>query len=470
MAAREYDLVVVGGGSAARDAANRASRDHGARVALVERQRWGGSCPNVACVPTKAYLVAAGLAYEIDTLAPRIGVGAANARPDLGRIKARKDSLRKPQPQWVADLRAAGFDTYDGEAAFVDERTVRVGEDDLRAECILVATGSRTAVPPIEGIDDVEWLDHVGALELEALPESLLVVGAGAVGLEFGQAFARFGSRVTIVDVLGQVAPQADHDAAVELQAALEDEGIRVLLDSSVAQVRPGLASVEARSGGGRTELPFDRLLVAAGRLPNVEGLNLEAAGIETTRRGISVDGRMRTTTPGVWAAGDVNSEAPFTPAAQYQARLAVDDMFGLEPAPADYSALPTAIFTEPELAQVGLTEEQARERGHDVETTSHPFRVTRRASYLGATRGLYKLVFDRGSRRLLGLHVVTPGASDVIQGYALAMSLGATVDDVARAHHAFPTIAEGVKAAAERALLSRAGAAETAAAPGSAS
>ena len=469
MAGREYDLVVIGAGSGARDAANRAARDHGARVALVERERWGGSCPNVACTPTKAYLVAADLAHAAATLAPRIGVRTGRVSIDLAAVKAWKDSLKKPQPKWVADLESAGFDTYQGEASFVDGRTVRVGEEELTGERILIATGSRTAVPPIDGLGEVDWLDHVSALELEELPASLLIVGAGAVGLEFGQAFSRFGSRVTIVDALDQIAPRSDPEAAAELRAALEDEGIRFVLDSFVTRVADGAAAVSPRGGGEAEEIAFDRLLLASGRVPNVEELGLDAVGVEVSRAGIVVDGRMRTSAAGFWAAGDVNGQAPFTPVAQYQARIAVDDMFGLDPAPADYSALPTAIFTEPELAAVGLTEPAAREASHDVEVAVHPFTSVRRASYLDARHGLYKLVFDPRTRRVLGLHVVAPGASDVVQGLAVAIALGATVDDLAAAHHVFPSIGEGVKAAAERARLSPR-AAEAAAASGPAS
>src|SRR5436190_6961081 len=194
MAAREYDLIAIGAGSAARDGAMRAAREHGAKVALVEHERWGGSCPNVACTPTKAYLVAAGLAHAIDTLAPKLGIRGGPARVELAAVKAWKDSLKKSQQQWIADLRAAGLDTYPGTASFVDRRTIHVEGETLTAGRILIATGSRTAVPPIGGLAEIDWIDHVTALELEELPRSLLVVGAGAVGLEFGQAFARFGS------------------------------------------------------------------------------------------------------------------------------------------------------------------------------------------------------------------------------------------------------------------------------------
>ncbi|TMK95724.1 MAG: NAD(P)/FAD-dependent oxidoreductase [Actinobacteria bacterium] len=456
MTAEQYDLIVIGAGSAARDAAKKAATEHGARVALVEHERWGGSCPNVACTPTKAYLVTADLAHQINTLASKIGIDVGPATVDLERVKARKESPKKPQPKWIEDLQAAGFDTYPGTATFVDPRTIRVGEAVLTAERLLIATGSRTAVPPIEGIQDVDWLDHVSALELTELPRSLLVVGAGAVGLEFGQTFARFGSQVTLVDALDQIAPRSDPDAARELHEALEEEGIPIILGSfvkSLVREDDGLRiTIVPREGGDTRELRVERILLASGRVPNIEELDLPAAGVATAKLGIVVDDRMRTSAPGIWAAGDVNGVAQFTPVAQYQARLAVDDMFGANGATADYSVLPTAIFTDPELAGVGLTEQEAEDQGHDVETVSHPLKAVRRASYVDAAHGLFKIVFDRGTRRVLGLHVVAPGASDVVQGFAIGLRFGMTVDDLAAAHHVFPTIGEGVKAAAEQA------------------
>ena len=458
--AREYDLIVIGAGSAARDGANRAAGGYGARVALIERERWGGSCPNVACTPTKAYLVAAGLAHAIDTLAAKLGIDAGPAKVDLARVKARKETLKKPQLQWVEDLQAAGFDTYDGTGAFVDPHTVRVDDAELTAGKILVATGSRTAVPPIEGIESVDWLDHVSALELEELPPSLLVVGAGAVGLELAQAFSRFGSQVTIVDALDEIAPRADAHAALELRKALEAEGLTFLLGSFVERVAEHVATIVPRDGGMERDVAFDRVLLASGRRPNIEELNLEAIGVETYKLGIAVDGHMRTNVDGIWAAGDVIGQAQFTPVAQYLARIAVDDMFGPGDGPeSDYAVLPTAIFTDPELASAGLTQTEAEEQGFDAEVVVHPLKGVRRASYTDAEVGLYKIVFDRTSRRVLGLHVVAPEASEVVQGLSVAMRLGVTVDDLAAAHHTFPTIGEGVKAAAEKATESAAAA-----------
>ena len=459
MNSEHYDLIVIGAGSGARDAANKAAKEHGAKVVLIEKERWGGSCPNVACTPTKAYLVAADLAHDINTLANRLGVEVGPATTNLAKVKARKETLKKPQPKWVEDLQAAGFDTYPGTATFVDPHTIRVGEAVLTGDKILIATGSRTAVPPIEGIDGIDWLDHVTALELEQLPESLLVVGCGAVGLEFGQAFARFGSKVTLVDALDEIAPHTDGHAAMELREALEAEGIPIILGSLVQKVAPRggryVATIVPREGGMEQEVEFERLLLASGRRPNIEDLNLAAAGIETYKLGIVVDERMRTNVPGIWAVGDVNGQAQFTPVAQYQARIAVEDMFrpGEGPA-ADYSVLPTAIFTDPELAGVGLTQMDAEEQGFEAETVVHPLKYVRRASYTDAQHGLFKIVFDRASRRVLGLHVVAPNASDVVQGLSIAMRLGVTVDELAVAHHVFPTIGEGVKAAAEQARV----------------
>ena len=231
-----------------------------------------------------------------------------------------------------------------------------------------------------------------------------------------------------------------------------------MILNSFVTKIaaRDGrhVATITPREGCEPREVEFDRLLLASGRLPNIEELNLEAAGVETYKLGIVADERMRTNVPGIWAAGDVNGQAQFTPVAQYQARIAVDDMFGAEPQPADYSVLPTAIFTDPELAGVGLTEAEAKEQGHEPESVVHPLKYVRRASYIDAKFGLYKIVFDRSSRRVLGLHIVAPGASDVVQGLSIAMRLGVTVDELAAAHHTFPTIGEGVKAAAEQARV----------------
>jgi mercuric reductase len=449
--AENFDLIVIGAGSGARDGAARASRDHGARVALIERVRWGGSCPNIACRPTKAYLVAAELAHTVNELSEWMGVRCGPAEVDLARVRAWKDSLRRTQESWVEVLTDAGYDVVPGEASFVDAKTVRVGERELAAERILIAAGSRTAVPAVPGIEDIDWIDHISALELDQIPESLLVVGAGPVGLELAQIFARFGSQVTIVNRAPQIAAHADTEAATELQAALEDEGIDVILDVDLESVaREGDLTI--------VTLPDHRLgvthvLLASGRVPNTEALALDRAGIDTDRGYVVVDDRQRTNIGGIWAVGDVAVGPQLTPAAQYQARLAIDDMFGVGERRADYAALPTAIFTDPELGAVGLTEEEARAAGHDADVVKHPLPNVTRSQYTRTKRGLFKIVFDVSTRKVLGVHVVSRGASDIVGALSPAFKLGLTVDDLAYMHHVYPSYSEGLKAAAEKAL-----------------
>ena len=446
-----YDLIVLGAGSAARDGAGRAARDYGANVVLVERTRWGGSCPNVACRPTKAYLVAAELMHDVRQHAAERGIDLPEPSIDLARTVVWKNSLRRDQDSWVEVLTEAGYGVFPGEATFVDAQTVRVGDNDLTAEKILIATGGRTAVPPIPGIEQVDWIDHVSALELQDVPDALLVVGAGPVGLEFAQIFARFGSHVTIVNHGSQIAARADTEAANELQAALEDEGIEVVLNGGVDSFSRNGKGIDATLGGHT--ITVSHVLLASGRTPNVEELALDRVGVEVTRGGIVVDERQRTSIDGIWAAGDVAAGPMFTPTAQYQARVAVDDMFAGGTRSADFSILPTAIFTDPELGSVGLTESEASEQGYDVDVVKHPLSAVTRAQYTGTKRGLYKIVFDRVTRRVLGVHVVSRGASDIVGGLAVALKLGVVVDDLALVHHVYPSYSEGVKAAAEKAL-----------------
>ena len=224
MSGERFDLIVLGAGSAARDGAARAKREFGAHVAMIERERWGGSCPNVACRPTKAYLIAAELLHDVNTEAAKRGIRTSRAEIDMAQLRAWKDSIRRDQQSW-AEVLGDQYAIVRGEATFAGPDTVRVDGRELNAERVLIATGGRTGVPAIPGIEQIDWLDHISALELERVPESLLVVGGGPVGLEFAQIFARFGSRVTIVNRGMQIAGRADTEAASELMGALEDKG-----------------------------------------------------------------------------------------------------------------------------------------------------------------------------------------------------------------------------------------------------
>jgi len=456
----EFDLIVIGGGGAAREAATRATEDYGASVAVIERERWGGSCANVACKPTKQLVAAAGLLKDLRAVGADLGVRTDRVEFSLAALKERKDWLIGTQETWrqrYADV----FTAVDGDASFVDARSVRVGDRLLSADRILIATGSRTAVPPIPGIEDVPWVDHIGLLEVTELPESLLVMGGGAVGLEFAQAFARFGSRVTIVEGAERIAARSDADAASELTAALCDEGVEIVTSTFVSRLERGgagaIATLSPRDGSPERTVRAELILVAAGRKPNIEQLELDRAGVAWSAGGISVDGRMRTNVDGIWAAGDVVVAPQFTPVGAEQAQVAAEDMFGEGARRIDYAILPNAIFTDPELASVGLTEDEARAQGFEVETSSYEANGILRSYYMAprdaTPRGLVKIVFERGSRRLLGLHALVKGGAELVQGYALAMRLGATVDDIAGQLYAFPTMGEAVHYTAEAAV-----------------
>ncbi len=461
MEPEQFDLIVVGSGGAGREAARLAASEHRARVAVVERQRWGGECGSVACKPTKQYVAAAELLHDLRVVGGDLGISTGHVGFHLDGLRARKEWLVGTPETWRARFDLPGVTAVDGDATLEDVGMVRAGSRLLVADRVLVATGSRTAVPPIDGIRDIDWLDNVAALELETVPESLLVVGAGAVGLEFGQVLSRFGSRVTIVEALDTIGGRADAEVAATVRAALEEEGVEVVTGTLVTRVarRPDgvIATLAAPDGGEERELRVAAVMLAAGRSPNVAGLGLERLGVETVRQGIVVDRRQRTTVDGIWAAGDVVAGIQLTAVAAYQGQVAVADMFGGSVREAEYAAVPSAIFTDPELAGVGLSEEQAREAGLDVETSAYPAAALIRPYYTlprGAqAHGLVKLVFERGSRRLLGVHAAIRGGAELVQGFALALSLGATVDDVAFGHYAFPTSGEAVHYAAEAAL-----------------
>ncbi len=280
------------------------------------------------------------------------------------------------------------------------------------------------------------------------------MIGAGAVGVEFGQMFSRFGSRVTIVEAMPRILPRVDADAAASLHEALEAEGIEILTGARLQRLERSGERVTAtvELGDGERRLVADQVLNAVGRRPDVDGLDLEAAGLRLEGPALPVDAYCETAVRGIWAAGDITGVAQFTPIANYQGRLAVRNMFSDEREPAAYRALPMAVFTDPEVASAGPSEEQAREQGFDVETATVPLRGASRAGFTGRPHGLAKLVYEAESGRVLGVHLVTPTASDSVQFLSVAIRLGVTVDDLARSIHVYPSFAEIVKGAAEQA------------------
>jgi mercuric reductase len=449
----DYDLVVLGSGSAAFAAAIRAS-DLGAKVALIEAATVGGTCVNVGCIPSKALLRAAELQHLAATAAIP-GLHLRAEQPDLEAVVAWKNelvaALRREKYLDVVD--AYGFELLSGFASFQGADSLAVDGRRLRASRYLIATGASPTEPPIPGLAEAGYLTSTTALQVTGLPARLAVIGGNAIGLELGQYFARMGSRVTVIEVLPRVAPFEEPEISHELARALAAEGMEIVAGAQVASVtrEHDLRRLELVAGGRRRTLEADEVLVATGRRPSTAGLGLEQAGVALDERGaVVVDEYLRTTNERVFAAGDVTGAPQLVYVAAYQGTLAAENAVRGSRRSVDLSALPRVTFTSPQVAAVGLTEEQARRAGHAVKVSLLPLQMVPRAIVNGERHGLIKLVADARSDRLLGAHILAEHAGEVIQAAVLAVKLGLTVRDLTDTFHPYLTVAEGLKLAAQ--------------------
>ncbi len=447
-----YDLVVIGAGSAGFSAAITAA-DLGARVALIGRGVIGGTCVNIGCVPSKALIRAAEALHNARAAARFAGIRADAELTDWRATVRQKDEL-------VGELRRAkyagllpdysGIAYHEGPACLV-EGGVEANGARIAAGKIIIATGARPAVPAISGIADVPHLTSTTALALEELPRSLLVVGAGYVGSEFAQLFARAGVKVTLA-CRSRLIPQAEPEIAAALTRYFEDEGISVASDidyRSICETGNGIGLTITQHGQSRT-VDADQVLIATGRAPNIDGLGLAEHGIALRQNGgIAVDHFMRTTRAGIYAAGDVTGCDQFVYMAAYGAKLAASNALNGDKLRYDSRAMPAIVFTDPQVASVGLTEAAARAAGHEVRASTIGLDQVPRALAARDTRGLIKLVADAGNGRLLGAHLLAPEGGDSIQTAALAIRHGLIVDDLAEAIFPYLTTVEGLKLAA---------------------
>ncbi|MDT8369728.1 MAG: dihydrolipoyl dehydrogenase [Longimicrobiales bacterium] len=448
-----HDLIVIGGGMAGLPFASKAAYK-GLNTALVERELLGGTCLNRGCIPTKSMIACAGVA-QIVRRAGEYGVQAGTPHVDLSAVVDRKDRI-------VTGIRDGAYrgasknerlTLVEGEARLEGTGRVRVGERLLEAPRIVINVGARPGIPPIDGLSDISFLTSREALELRQLPDHLVVIGGGYVGVEFSQMYARFGSRVTVVQRSGRLVPGEEPEISEALAEAFEEEDITIHTSTEAirAERTDGGIRVSIRRNGDEEWIEGSHLLVAAGRLPNTTDLGLDAAGVETDEQGfIRVDDRFRTTADGVYAMGDVTGEPMFTHSARDDAdllyRIVVKDDAGATP---QGRVVPHAVFTDPEIASVGLTESAARGEGFDVSVNIQDFLGVARAKAAGTTRGLIKLVGDRQSGRLLGGHILGPSAGELIHEITLALMLEARAGDLARMIHVHPTLSEGINAAA---------------------
>lgn len=450
------DVAVIGAGPGGYVAAIRAGQ-FGLDVTLIEKDAWGGTCLNYGCIPSKALLSATGLAREAAT-AEELGIDA-EIDVDYGSMVGWKDSVVDRITSNVEQLCAAsGATLVEGSATFVDDRTLRVAGENrsetLEFEHAIVATGSRPIELPGFSFEDERVLDSRRALALDSVPERLVVVGASYVGLELSTVFARLGTDVTVIEVLPGPLPGYEPDVTRIVRERLEALGVEFRFEQRVeAWENDGGVVVAASEAGDRVEYDADYVLVAVGRRPVTETVNPAAAGLDPDERGfLPTDDQARTEQDSVFAAGDVAGGPMLAHKAMREGRVAAEVIAG-EPSGLDYQALPAVVFTEPEVATVGLTASQAEEQGYTPVVGRFPFGANGRALSAGESDGFVRVVADGAAGFLLGAQVVGPSASELIAELALAVEMGATLEDIAGTIHTHPTFSEAVMEAAEEAL-----------------
>ena len=451
-----FDAIVIGAGEAGTMIASRAVAA-GYRVAMIYRSPFGSTCLNTGCVPSKFIIHRARIAYLART-ASRFHVRVNEPSVDLAAIVREKNSdIDHHREESFENARAAeGLTVIEGAAKFVSEREVEGAGRRLRSDRIFVATGMRPLIPQIAGLDSVPFLTNESLMELTELPRHLIVIGGGYIGCELGQAFSRFGSRVTIIQKGKHLVAEEDPDVSTILERAFAEEGIEVLVEQDVVAVEKTNGGVRVRmrsESGDEVVVAGSHLLLAAGRAPNSD-LDLGRAGVETDSKGfIKVDDSLQTNIPGIWAIGDINGQQPFTRICQEESKIAFVNAFDNSGIKIQRQYLGHAIFTEPQVGSVGLTLRQAREQGIDAEGGLVMFDDVAKAKLIGETAGLMKYVFDRNSHKVLGCHVIGPAGSELIYTAILVMRHQGTIDEIARAVGIFPTLQEGMEGTA-RALL----------------
>ncbi len=450
----DYDLIVIGSGPGGYHAAIRAAQ-LGLKTAVVEKGAVGGVCLNIGCIPTKALLHVAHTLEE-GKHAGEYGVTFGAPKMDLKALEKWKTGIVKKLTGGVGQLlKGNKVDLIEGEARFVDAHTLEVAERKVTADKFIVATGSRPV--ELKGFepDGDRIVDSTGALLVAEVPKRFLALGGSAIGLEFADIYAALGSEVTVVEFMDRIVPTADVDASKALHKALAKRGIAFKTSTkAVAQKKTKAGTevtLEAKDGTKETVV-VDKVLVAVGRRPNGQDLGLEGIGVTVDERGyVPTSDTMQTDVPHVYAIGDVARGPLLAHKAMKEGLVAAEHAAGK---PAAYDTLvPAVIYTNPELASVGMTEAEAKEGGFDVVTGTFPLAVSGRAMAMQATDGLVKLIADAKTGLILGAHIVGPGAGDLIAEATLAMEMGTTLEDLAATQHAHPTLSEGLMEAAEHAL-----------------
>lgn len=444
-----YDLLIIGSGAAAFSSAIKAI-EYGAKVGMIERGTVGGTCVNIGCVPSKT-LLRAGEINHLSKDNPFIGLQTSAGEVDLASLITQKDKLvNELRNQKYMDLiDEYNFDLIKGEAKFVDASTVEVNGAKLSAKRFLIATGASPSLPQISGLEKMDYLTSTTLLELKKIPKRLTVIGSGYIGMELGQLFHHLGSEITLMQRSERLLKEYDPEISESVEKALIEQGINLVKGATFERVEQNgeIKRVYVTVNGSREVIESDQLLVATGRKPNTDSLNLSAAGVETGKNNeILINDFGQTSNEKIYAAGDVTLGPQFVYVAAYEGGIITDNAIGGLNKKIDLSVVPAVTFTNPTVATVGLTEEQAKEKGYDVKTSVLPLDAVPRAIVNRETTGVFKLVADAETLKVLGVHIVSENAGDVIYAASLAVKFGLTIEDLTETLAPYLTMAEGLK------------------------
>ncbi|MEM7024025.1 MAG: FAD-containing oxidoreductase [Pseudomonadota bacterium] len=442
-----FDAIIVGTGQSGPSLAARLTRE-GMKTAIIERKLFGGTCVNVGCIPTKT-LVASARAAHVARRGAEFGVVIdGSIKVDMQRVKARKDAVVAQSnggvTNWLKNM--DNLTVYEGHGRLESANAVRVGDERLQADRIFLDVGGRAAVPDMPGVDEVDYLTNSSMMEVDFLPEHLVVIGGSYIGLEFAQMYRRFGSRVTVVEMSDRLLAREDEDVSSAIREILENEGVEIRLGAECITLakRGDGVSIGVSCETGAPEVPGSHVLLAVGRRPNTDDLGLDAAGVETDSRGfIVVDEQLRTNVPGLWAIGDANGRGAFTHTSYNDYEIVAANLFDDDPRKVTDRIVCYGLFIDPPLGRVGMTTQQARESVRDVLVGQMPMSRVGRARERGETQGLMKVLIDAQTERFLGAVILGIGGDEVVHSILDVMYADAPYTTIQRAVHIHPTVSE---------------------------
>ena len=454
MADKNCDIAVIGGGPGGYVSAIRAAQ-LGAKVLLVEEDEIGGTCLNRGCIPTKALLK--GVEFiDIAKKAKNYGIDFEGVKVDFSRLMARKDGVVKALVTGVTGvLKSNSVEVVKGRGKFIAKNQIEIiqpeGKIVVEAKKIIIATGSSSSTIPLPGIESNGVIDSDEALELTGIPKSLVIVGGGVIGVEFATIFSKLGTSVTVIELMPQIIPTEDADIAAALESSLKRSGVKFFTNARLLKIEEtaqGCDSVFSVKEGNEQKISSEKVLVAVGRAPYTAGLDLEKAGIKTEKGKVIASRKMETNVENIYAIGDVLGKIMLAHVAMEEGIIASENALG-KSAEMNYDIVPRCIYTSPEIAAVGITEKEAKDKGIQIKTGKFPFTASGKAATIGEREGFVKVISDERNERILGLQIVGACATDLIAEGVLAMKKGATVKELASTIHAHPTLSEAVMEAA---------------------